>query len=430
MKILDVKQIGVDEAKKQISLRAAAKLKDIQMVVEEIIADVELNKDSALRHYTKKFDGVDIDNFAVPQEDIVEAMELLPDDVKQIFQESIDNIHQFHALQVFQDVVVDEPGRRLVQKAIPLASVGLYVPAGSFPYPSTVFMLAVPAKAAGVERIALITPPQKDGKASQIILAAAGMAGVKEVYLGGGAQAIAALAYGTESIPKVDKICGPGNAYVAMAKKTVFGDVDIEMVAGPSEVLIIADDSADAELVALDLLAQAEHDREAASVLVTVSPKLAEDVSSYVGKYLDSLWQGDSIARQSIESNGAIIIAESLEQAACISNSFAPEHLEVCCIDHEPVIRLIKNAGCVFIGKYTAEALGDYMAGTNHTLPTSGTARFSSPLSTYDFMKKLNYVEYGKEAFGKIAPKVVKFANLEGLVAHGKSVSRRIEKYE
>lgn len=400
---------------------------DIADTVANILADVRANGDEALLRYTKQFDQAELTVLEVTTEERKEAIKQIDPELLEILQQAASNIRAFHEKQKRNDfVITEQDGIVLGQKIIPLQRAGIYVPGGTACYPSTVLMDTIPAKIAGVEEI-IMTTPAKGGEISPVILAAAEIAGVDRIFRVGGAQAIAALAYGTESIPKVDKIVGPGNTFVAEAKKQVFGKVSIDMIAGPSEILILADDTCDAEIVAADLLSQAEHDKMASAVLVTDSERLANAVSAELERQIPLLPRAE-IARVSIDTYSKIILAESMEQAVEISNEIAPEHLEIC-VDHPfAYLAKIKHAGSIFLGKHAPEALGDYFAGPNHTLPTSGTARFSSPLSVDDFIKKSSFTYYTEKALCKVGDQIVRFAQEEGLQAHGNSVAVRMKK--
>lgn len=399
----------------------------VEGVVSEIIAEVIKNKDAALKAYSEKFDGVKLTSLEVTQAEIDEAYKNADKEFVEILEEAAENIREFHSKQLRQGFSIERADGVVVgQKITAIDKAGLYVPGGTAAYPSTVLMDAIPAKIAGCKEIVMVTPPSKDGKVNPDILTAAKVAGVTRIFKVGGAQAIAALAYGTESIPKVDKIVGPGNAYVAEAKKQVFGKVSIDMIAGPSEILVLADATNNPKYIAADLLSQAEHDKMASAVLVTDSEGLAVAVSKEIEKQIPLLSRAE-IARKSIDDNGKIIVAEDLLQAIEISNEIAPEHLEICVDEPFTYLDKIKHAGSIFLGKNCPEALGDYYAGPNHTLPTSGTAKFSSPLSVDDFVKKTQFSYYTKEALEKVADKVAYFANKEGLQAHGKSATIRFE---
>ena len=395
--------------------------------VREIIENVRQQGDAALKHYTKEFDGTDIPTVEVGAGAIDEGFRRADPLLVDILYRAAERVAAFHQHQVRNSFLVnEEDGIVMGQKIIPLERVGLYVPGGTAAYPSSVVMNCIPAKLAGVKEIFMVTPPGKDGKIPPNILAAARICGVNRVFRVGGAQAIAALAYGTESIPRVDKIVGPGNQYVAEAKKQVFGKVGIDMVAGPSEILVVADGKCNPQIVAADLLSQAEHDKNASAVLVTDSQELAEGVQAAIEEQLDKL-KRQEIARASIETNGKIIVAQSLDTAIDIANEIAPEHLELCVDDPFDYLDKIKNAGSVFLGRNCPEALGDYFAGPNHTLPTSGTARFSSPLSVDDFVKKTQYTYYTHAALEKAQQSVSNFAKKEGLTGHARSVDIRFD---
>ncbi len=398
--------------------------------VADIIKEVRANGDAALFEYSRRFDKVELSSLEVSKEEIDAAFSKVEPEFVEILKEAKENIYAFHSRQVRNSFLINEKdGVVIGQKVIPIEKVGLYVPGGTAAYPSSVLMNAIPAKIAGCNEIVMVTPPAKDGSVNPAILAAAKVAGVDRIFKVGGAQAVAALAYGTESVPAVDKIVGPGNAYVAEAKKQVFGKVSIDMIAGPSEILVIADKNNNPAYVAADLLSQAEHDKNATAVLVTDSKELADAVSAELERQIPQLSRSE-IARVSIDNNGKIIITESIDEAIFVANGLAPEHLEICLDDPFMYLDKIKNAGSVFMGKYCPEALGDYFAGPNHTLPTSGTARFSSPLSVDDFVKKTQFSYYTKEALEKVARKVEFFANKEGLGAHAKSAVIRFEDNE
>lgn len=398
--------------------------------VTEIIKTVRAKGDAALLEYSKMFDKVELEALEVTEEEIDKAFSLVEPEFVEILKEAKENIYAFHSRQVRNSFLINEKDGVIIgQKVIPIEKVGLYVPGGTAAYPSSVLMNAIPAKIAGCDQIVMVTPPAKDGSVNPAILAAAKVAGVDRIFKVGGAQAVAALAYGTESVPAVDKIVGPGNAFVAEAKKQVFGKVAIDMIAGPSEILVIADAKSDPVCVAADLLSQAEHDKNATAVLVTDSAELAESVSAELEIQIPMLSRAE-IARVSIDNNGKIIITESIDEAIFVANGLAPEHLELCLDEPFNYLDKIKNAGSIFMGRYCPEALGDYFAGPNHTLPTSGTARFSSPLSVDDFVKKTQFSYYTKDALEKVAKKVEFFANKEGLGAHAKSAVIRFESTE
>lgn len=400
---------------------------EVEDIVADIINDVRANGDQALLDYCKKFDHADLDSLEASQEEIDDAYNSIDPEFIQTLKMARDNIEAFHRQQVRKNFVInDKEGIVLGQKVTPIEKVGLYVPGGTASYASSVLMNAVPAKIAGVKEIVMTTPPNPDGSLPQAILAAAKVAGVTRIIKSGGAQVVAALAYGTETVPKVDKIVGPGNIFVATAKRRVYGIVDIDMIAGPSEILVIADGSCNPSYVAADLLSQAEHDKLATAVLITDSKVLAEKVQQELEVQIPQLLRSE-IARASIDQNGKIIVADSIQQAVEISNRIAPEHLEICVDDPFAVLNSIQNAGSIFLGKNVPEALGDYFAGPNHTLPTSGTARFSSPLSVDDFVKKSSFIYYTKDALSQVQERVVDFATREGLTGHAKSVSIRFE---
>ncbi|MBQ4556602.1 MAG: histidinol dehydrogenase [Clostridia bacterium] len=411
---------------KDIFARAVPEV-DVAGVVSDIIANVRKNGDKALYEYCKKFDGADLSTLAVSEEEINEAFEAVEPEFVEIIKKAAANIRKFHEKQVRNSFIInDENGIVVGQKVIPVDRAGLYVPGGTAAYPSTVLMDAIPAKIAGVREVVMVTPPSKDGKVNPVILAAAKIAGIDKIFKVGGAQAVAALAYGTESIPKVDKIVGPGNAYVAEAKKQVYGIVSIDMIAGPSEILIVADGKTNARHAAADLLSQAEHDKMASAVLVTDSMELAKAVQAELEVQIPQLLRAD-IARVSIDNCSKIIVADTLMAAIDIANEIAPEHLELLVDNPFDYLDAIRHAGSIFMGRNCPEALGDYFAGPNHTLPTSGTAKFSSPLSVDDFVKKTQYTYYTREALSKVANDVAFFATKEGLTAHAKSAVIRTE---
>lgn len=394
---------------------------NVEDAVAAILKNVRENGDSALKEYTLKFDGARLSDITVSKEEIEEALKLVEPEFLEILQKAAANIRRFHSHQVRSSFIInDEEGVVIGQKVIPIERVGLYVPGGTAAYPSTVLMDSIPAKIAGCSEVVITTPCGKDGKVNPVILAAASIAGVDRIYKIGGAQAVAALAYGTESVKKVDKIVGPGNAFVAEAKRQVYGIVSIDMIAGPSEILVVADGKSDPSYVAADLLSQAEHDKMASAVLVTDDAQFAEKVSAEIERQLAELPRYE-IARASIDNNGKIIVADDLRKAIDIANEIAPEHLELCVDNPFDYLDSIKNAGSVFMGRYCPEALGDYFAGPNHTLPTSGTARFSSPLSVDDFVKKTQYTYYTESALSKVAEDIGYFAEKEGLSAHARS---------
>lgn len=399
---------------------------DVSGIVRDIIDNVKANGDKALYEYCEKFDKAKLSSLEVTNEEIDEAFAAVEPQFIEILKQAAGNIRTFHKQQVRQSFILNGDGYVTGQKITPIEKVGLYVPGGTAAYPSTVLMDSIPAKIAGCEEICITTPPSADGKVNPAILAAAKIAGVDRIFKIGGAQAVAALAYGTETVPKVDKIVGPGNAFVAEAKRQVFGLVSIDMIAGPSEILVIADGKSNPKFVAADLLSQAEHDKMASAVLVTDSAELAEQVSAELERQIPLLPRAE-IARISIDNNGKIIVADNLFDVIEVANEIAPEHLELSVDNPFDYLDKIKNAGSIFMGRYCPEALGDYFAGPNHTLPTSGTARFSSPLSVDDFVKKSQYTYYTKDALQKSAESVAFFAEKEGLSAHARSVTVRFE---
>ncbi|KYD06359.1 histidinol dehydrogenase [Bacillus atrophaeus] len=393
--------------------------------VRSIIEDVKRHGDQAVKAYTEKFDGISLDDTRVTEEEIKKAYSLLDDRLLQVIRQAMRNIQEYHERQLQSSWFYHrKDGTMLGQKITALDSAGVYVPGGTAAYPSSVLMNVIPALTAGVERIVLVTPPGKDGQLSPGVLAAASELGIKEIYKMGGAQAIAALAYGTETIESVDKITGPGNIYVALAKREVFGDVDIDMIAGPSEIVVLADDTAVPKEIAADLLSQAEHDKLSSAVLVTDSAALAQAVQSEVNEQLDTLPR-KAIAEASIREYGHIYVAESMDEAVEAVNALAPEHLEIITKSPEALIGGIKHAGAIFLGRYSPEPVGDYFAGPNHVLPTNGTARFSSPLNVTDFQKKSSIISYSQKAFEEQAESVAAFARLEGLEAHARSIEAR-----
>ncbi len=401
---------------------------DVSGIVKDIIENVKQNGDKALKEYSLRFDGAVLQELEVTKEEIEEAFTLVEPEFIRILNEAAENIREFHTAQKKNSFIINsKPGVVIGQKVLPIEKVGLYVPGGTAAYPSTVLMDSIPAKIAGCSEICITTPPLKSGKVNPVILAAAKIAGVDRIFKVGGAQAVAALAYGTETVSKVDKIVGPGNAFVAEAKRQVFGMVDIDMIAGPSEILVVADKNSNADYVAADLLSQAEHDKNASAVLVTDSLELAKAVQIRIEEQLEQLPRKD-IARASIDNNGKIIVAPDIMYAIDIANEIAPEHLELQVDSPFDILDSVKNAGSVFMGRYCPEALGDYYAGPNHTLPTSGTARFSSPLSVDDFVKKMQYSYYTQSALEKVAEDINFFAQKEGLHAHGKSAIIRMKK--
>ena len=400
---------------------------NVEGIVSEIIDNVKTNGDKALYEYCLKFDKAELSSLQVTEEEIDYAVSTVEPRFLEVLERAAKNIRAFHEKQVRNSFIVNtEPGVVMGQKVIPVDRAGLYVPGGTAAYPSTVLMDSIPAKIAGVPTVVMVTPPRADGTVNPVILAAAKIAGVDRIFKVGGAQAVAALAYGTETIPKVDKIVGPGNAFVAEAKKQVFGKVSIDMIAGPSEILIVSDKNSNPRHLAADLLSQAEHDRMASAVLVCDSEELAAAVAEEIEKQIPLLERAE-IARDSIDNNGKIIVAKDLSCAVEIANELAPEHLELCVDDPFGLLDSIRHAGSIFMGRNCPEALGDYMAGPNHTLPTSGTAKFSSPLSVDDFVKKTQYTYFTREALENLADDVAYFAEKEGLTAHAKSATVRLE---
>ncbi len=424
-----IKIIKMADAKKEDILTRDINTKSgVEDIVSDIIDNVRKNGDKALREYSLKFDRAIVEDLEVTKEEIEEAYASEDKDFISTLEKARDNIHHFHSHQVRNNFIInDKDGVILGQKITPIEKVGLYVPGGTARYPSSVLMNAVPAKIAGVKEIVMVTPPDETGKIPAPILAAAKVAGVDRIFKTGGAQAVAALAYGTETVTKVDKVVGPGNVFVATAKRMLYGIVDIDMIAGPSEILVLADGTCNPEFVAADLLSQAEHDKLASAVLITDSEELAYKVSEELEKQIPELPRCE-IARTSIDTNGKIIIADNMKQAVEISNEIAPEHLEVCVENPFELLNLITNAGSIFLGKNVPESLGDYFAGPNHTLPTSGTARFSSPLSVDDFIKKSSFIYFSEDALNEVGEDVVRFAEKEGLQAHGRAVSKRLKK--
>ncbi|MBR5438418.1 MAG: histidinol dehydrogenase [Clostridia bacterium] len=422
IKILEYKNINKNEIFSRM-----AETPDVSDIVADIIANVRANGDKAVLDYTARFDKAELTSLEVTKEEIEEALTLVEPKFLRILETAAANIRKFHSRQVRNSFIISEDNGIVTgQKITPVDRAGLYVPGGTAAYPSTVLMDSIPAKIAGVKEMCIVTPPNSEGKINPVILAAASIAGVDRIFKVGGAQAIAALAYGTESIPKVDKIVGPGNAFVAEAKKQVYGLVSIDMIAGPSEILVVADGKSNPAYVAADLLSQAEHDKNASAVLVTESLELAKAVSDELEKQIPML-EREEIARASIDNNGKIIVAETLTQGIDIANELAPEHLELCVDNPFDYLDSVKHAGSIFMGRYCPEALGDYYAGPNHTLPTGGTARFSSPLSVDDFVKKSQFTYYTKEALFAVAEDVGFFAEKEGLTAHAKSATIRLD---
>ena len=421
LKIYKASQITAEEI---VSVRDLS-YADVESGVKELICDVRENGDAAIRKYTLRFDKADVADFKVSDGEISLALENTGAEFVRILERAAKNIERFHAAQLRKDFKLDYDGITVGQRFLPVESAGIYVPGGTARYPSSVLMNAVPARLAGVKNIIMCTPPSSDGSIPDNILAAAKVAGVNAVYKIGGAQAIAAMAYGTESIPKVDKIAGPGNVYVATAKKLVQGAAGIDMIAGPSEILVIADKYANPEWVAADLLSQAEHDKLASAILLTDDLALAEKCAEAVERRVKKLPRRE-IAEASLEANGKIIVTENLVDAARLADEIAPEHLELAVRDSEELLKKIRNAGSVFLGYYTPEATGDYMAGANHTLPTGGTARFSSPLGVDDFIKKSQFIRFTPESLDSYAGDIAAFARAEGLTAHAESVEVRV----
>lgn len=422
-----IKILKFNEVKSEQIFARAENAVNVETIVSEIIENVRSRGDKALFEYCEKFDGAKLDSLQVTQEEINEAVVAVDPKFLEILRRAAANIRKFHEQQVRRSFIInDEHGIVMGQKIIPIDRAGLYVPGGTAAYPSTVLMDSIPAKIAGCKEVVMVTPPSADGKINPVILAAASIAGIDKIYKLGGAQAIAALAYGTESVPKVDKIVGPGNAFVAEAKKQVFGTVSIDMIAGPSEILIVADGATNPRHAAADLLSQAEHDKLASAVMVTDSMELAQAVQAEIEQQIPSLLRSD-IARASIDNNGKIIVADTLFKAIDIANEIAPEHLELLVDNPFDYLDSIRHAGSVFMGRNCPEALGDYLAGPNHTLPTSGTAKFSSPLSVDDFIKKTQYTYYTADALANVAQDVAFFAKQEGLTAHARSAVIRME---
>lgn len=426
--------IKLDESTKQNILdnllkRSPNNYDEYTQTVNEILINVRENGDKAVFEYTKKFDGADIDasNILVTTKELEEAYDEVDDKLIEVMRKSIANIRDFHEKQKAETWIDEKAnGTKLGQKVTPLSKVGVYVPGGKAAYPSSVLMNVIPAKVAGVDEVIMVTPPGKDGKVNSNTLVAAHEAGVDKIYKVGGAQAVGALAYGTESIPKVDKIVGPGNIFVALAKKAVFGYVSIDSIAGPSEVLVIADDSANPKYVAADLLSQAEHDELASAILLTDSEKLANEVSDWVEKFANELERSE-IIKKSLDNYGYILLTESIDEACDMANEIASEHLELLTKDPFETMDKIKNAGAIFLGEYSSEPLGDYFAGPNHVLPTNGTAKFFSPLGVYDFQKKSSIIYYNEESLSEIKDDIQDFAKAEGLTAHANSIKVRFD---
>ena len=422
--IRKIKADGVQEVEflAKLGERSRNTNKDVTETVSEIINNVMINGDKAVREYTIKFDGKAPDTFEVPKEELTALTANCDPEFIATLKKAADNIRNFHERQKQQSwLTTKDNGVIMGQRIRGLKRVGLYVPGGTAAYPSSVLMNAIPAKIAGVSELIMVTPPGKDGKPNPDIMAAAAIAGVDRVFLMGGAQAVAALAYGTESVPKVDKIVGPGNIFVATAKKLLYGTVDIDMIAGPSEILVLADESANPKFLAADLMSQAEHDKLASAILITTSDKLAEDTTKEIYRQVEELSRKD-IIEYSLDNYGVIIVCDTMERAIELANELAPEHLEVCCENPMEYVGKLDNAGSVFLGNYSPEPLGDYFAGPNHVLPTSGTARFFSPLSVDTFVKKSSFIYYTENALQNDSDDIIRFANTEGLTAHANSI--------
>ncbi len=422
-----IKILEYGAVKREEIFDRAVKRADVQKTVADIIEEVRKNGDKALFYYTEKFDKARLQTLEVSKKEIEEAVAATDIKLLEIMREAAENIRAFHKMQKREGFKTEKCGAVTGQKIVPVDVAGLYVPGGTAAYPSTVLMDSIPAKIAGCKQVMIVTPPDKDGKINPAILAAASIAGVDKIFKVGGAQAIAALAYGTESIPKADKIVGPGNAFVAEAKRQVYGEVSIDMIAGPSEIMIVSDCKSDPDVLAADMLSQAEHDRLATAVLITDSRNLAFAVAKSIESQLPALSR-EEIARAAIDGNSKIIVTGDLDGAIELANEIAPEHLELCVDDPWACFEKVRHAGSVFLGRSCPEALGDYFAGPNHTLPTSGTAKFSSPLSVDDFIKKTQFTYYTEEALAAVAGKIAAFATAEGLTAHAKSATIRTEK--
>mgnify|MGYP005747044431 FL=1 len=429
MRIVNLTKEATDNILENLLKRSPNNYGDFEGSVAEIVANVRKNKDKAIFEYSKKFDGADInaDNILVTDEEIKEAYEKVDETLLNVMRKALVNIRSYHEKQKQNSwIATEDNGSILGQKVTPLQRVGVYVPGGKAVYPSSVLMNIVPAKVAGVDEIIMTTPPGRDGKVNPSTLVAAKEAGADKIYKVGGAQAIAALAFGTESIPKVDKIVGPGNIYVALAKKAVFGYVSIDSIAGPSEILVLADETANARYVAADLLSQAEHDEMASAILVTTSQKLAEEVSKEVDGFVAALSRKE-IIQKSLDQFGYILVADDMETAIATANEIAPEHLEIITVNPFETMTKIRNAGAIFLGEYSSEPLGDYFAGPNHVLPTNGTAKFFSPLGVDAFVKKSSIISYSREALEPVYPDIVQFAECEQLTAHANSIRVRFE---
>lgn len=431
MKILELNEQVKSEILNELKMRSHSDNDEYTSVVNDIIENVKTNGDKAIFEYTKKFDGADInnDNFIVSEQEIKEAYSLVDDRLISVIRKSIENIRDFHERQLRQSFINAKDGVIVGQRIIPLETAGLYVPGGKAAYPSSVLMNVVPAKVAGVKNIQIATPAGKDGKVNPNTLVAACEAGADVIYKMGGAQAIAAFAYGTETVRRVDKICGPGNIFVALAKKAVYGRVSIDSIAGPSEILVLADETANPSYIAADLLSQAEHDEMASSILVTTSRDIAYRTAEEIKRFMEILPRKDIIGK-SVENYCYIIIAEDKEKAIDMVNEIASEHLEIVTKDPFTDMTGVKNAGAVFLGEYSSEPLGDYYAGPNHVLPTNGTARFFSPLGVDDFIKKSSVISYSEDALKRVYKDIIDFAKAEGLFAHANSIAVRFQKDE
>lgn len=430
MKRLQVNDASLENMLETLLKRSPNQYDEYQQKVTEILGQVREKGDEALFAYTKQFDGADItkESIRVTEEEIKEAYSLVDDGLIDVMKKSLANIRDFHEKQMRKSwIETRDDGVILGQRVTPLASAGVYVPGGKAAYPSSVLMNIIPAKVAGVERIVMTTPPGADGKVTPVTLVAAHLAGATEVYKVGGAQAVAALAYGTESIEKVAKICGPGNIFVALAKKSVYGHVSIDSIAGPSEILVLADETANPRYVAADLLSQAEHDELASAILVTTSEELADRVEGEIEGFLEKLSRAD-IIRKSLDQYGYLLVAPDMEHAVRAVNEIASEHLEILTKNPYDTMTRVKNAGAIFLGEYSSEPLGDYFAGPNHVLPTNGTAKFFSPLGVDDFIKKSSLISYSREALEEIHEDIIRFAKAEGLTAHANSIAVRFEK--
>lgn len=427
LKEYDLEKKGYDELVKELKSREGETNKEVFQIVTEIISNVRANGDKALKEYSEKFDKVTLDKFLVDKSEIDNCFDKVEKEFISNMEEARDNIIYYHEAQKSRGFILNKDnGVFLGQRVLPLDSVGVYVPGGTAAYPSSVLMNVIPAKVAGVEKIVMVTPPNKDGELNPYIAVAAKIAGVDEIYKVGGAQAVAALAYGTESIPKVDKIVGPGNIFVATAKQLVFGTVDIDMIAGPSEILVIAEDGANPKFIAADLMSQAEHDKLASSIFVTTSRTLVGKVEEEIKKQVENL-ERKEIILESLTNHGKAIICNNLDECIEVSNNIAPEHLELMIDNPMEVLGKVRHAGSVFLGHYTAEPVGDYFGGTNHVLPTSGTARFFSALSVDSFIKKSSFLYYSDDAIQADGNKIINIANKEGLTAHANSIKVRLK---